>query len=91
MLVIDFMDCADVRMVQRRGSLSFTLEASQRLRVFGNIVRQKLECNEAMQLHVLRFVDDTHPPATEFLDNAVMRDRPTDHDVQAEMVGVSRR
>ena len=32
-----------------------------------------------MELHVLGFVDHTHPSAAEFLDDAVVRDGLTDH------------
>jgi len=74
MLVVDLIDRADIGMVQRRCSLGFALEASQRLWVFGDIVRQKLKCDEATQLHVLGFVNDTHPAAAQLLDDLVMRD-----------------
>jgi hypothetical protein len=33
---------------------------------------QELQCHKAVQLHVFGFVDDTHPAATEFFDDAVM-------------------
>ena len=38
-----------------------------------------------MQFHILGLVDDTHPPAPELLDNAVMRDGLDDH--SAEILG----
>src|SRR5882672_11761421 len=37
MLIIDFVDSTNVRMVQGGSSLGFTLKATQRLRIFGNV------------------------------------------------------
>jgi hypothetical protein len=61
-------------MVQGGGSLGFALEARERLRVFGYVFGQKLEGDEAIELHVFGFVDHTHAAATELLDDAVVRD-----------------
>jgi hypothetical protein len=60
MLIVNLMDRADIRMVQR-GS-------GQCLRIFGNLIRQELQGNKAVQLHVFRLVDHTHPATAEFLD-----------------------
>jgi hypothetical protein len=35
---------------------------------------QEFQCHEAMKAGVLGLVDDTHPAAAEFFNNAVMRD-----------------
>ena len=42
-LLADVVDRADVRVIQRRRCLRLTLEAGQRLRVSGNLLRQELE------------------------------------------------
>jgi hypothetical protein len=63
--------------VQGRSRLRLTLEASQSLSVFGNLVGQEFQGDKAMQPHVLGFVDDTHS-AAELLQDAVMRNGLTD-------------
>ena len=73
-LVVDFVDGADVGMVQGGGGLGFALEAAECLRVFGHVVGQELEGDKAAELHVLGLVDHTHPAAAELLDDAVVRD-----------------
>jgi len=44
------------------------------------IVRQEFEGDEAAEVHILGFIDHTHPTAPEFLDDAVVRDRLTYHE-----------
>src|ERR1039457_873214 len=63
MLVVNFVDGADVRMIQCRGCPSFALKAAECLRVFGYIVGKELEGDEATELYVLSLVDDTHASA----------------------------
>ena len=45
-LLVNFVDRADVGMVQGRSGLSFSLKAAERLRVFGHVVGQELESHE---------------------------------------------
>ena len=73
-LVLNFVDGAYVWVVQCRGRLRLTLEASQSLSIFRNIFGQKLQGNEAVELGVLSFVDNTHPAAAKLFDDAVVRD-----------------
>src|SRR5438445_5250237 len=47
--VVDFVDRADVRMIQSGCRLRLALETGQHLRVSGNLLRKKLESNEAVQ------------------------------------------
>jgi hypothetical protein len=42
-LIVNFVDGADIRVIQGGSSLGFTLEAAESLRVFGYIVGQELE------------------------------------------------
>ncbi len=79
MLVVNFVDGADVGMIQRGGGLRLALETGQGLRILGNFFRQKFERDEAVQLQVLGLVDDAHPATTELLDDAVVRDGLADH------------
>ena len=75
----DVVNGADVGMVERGSSLSLSLEAAESLRIASNIIRQELQSYEAMQASVLCLVDDAHSAATEFLDDAVVRNSSTDH------------
>ncbi len=78
-LVVNFVDGADVRMVQGGSSLGFALKAGESLRVFGYVVGQELEGDKATELHILSLVDHAHPATAEFLDDAVVRDGLADH------------
>jgi hypothetical protein len=51
-LLVNFVDGADVGMVQGGGSLRFALEAGQSLRVFSNLVGQELQGDKAVQLYM---------------------------------------
>src|SRR3954452_12773646 len=70
---------ADVGMVERGCSLSFTLEAAERLRIAGHFVGQEFQSYKTVQPGVLSFIDHSHPAATELFDNAVMRNGLFDH------------
>ena len=78
-LFTNIKDHANIRVIQRGGSLGFSLEPGQRLRVAGHILRQEFQSDKAMQSRVLGFVDHTHPATAELLDNAVVRDGLADH------------
>jgi hypothetical protein len=44
-----------------------------------DIIGQELQGDEALKLGILGLVDHSHPAATEFLDDAVVRDGLADH------------
>jgi hypothetical protein len=71
-LLADVIDCANVRVIQGRRSLGFTLKARQCLGVSGNVFRQKLQRYKPVQTGVLGFEDDTHASSTQLLQDAVM-------------------
>jgi hypothetical protein len=60
--------------VKCRCGLSFTAEALQTLPVVCHFLGQEFERHDAVQPRVLRLVDDAHPAATDFFEDAVMRD-----------------
>ena len=72
-LLPDFMDGADVGMVEGRSRLRLPLKPRQRLGIFGHVIRQELQRNKSVQRYILCLVDHTHPPATQPLDDAVVR------------------
>ena len=69
----DFVNSANIGMVQSGRRTRFPAEALQRLRVFGNIVRQKLQSHHATELRVLSLVHYPHATTAQLLDNAVVR------------------
>ena len=69
-------------MVQRGGSPSFPAESFERLRILGDIAGEEFQRNEATEVRILSFVDHAHSAATEFLDDAIVRNCPTDRGVR---------
>ena len=76
---LDVVNRADVRVVERRGGARFSLEPLQRLPVFCEVLRQKLQRHPSTQFRVFGLVDHTHAATTEFLDDAVVRNSLVDH------------
>src|ERR1700722_2605475 len=70
-VLVDFVDDANVWMVQGGGCLCFTLEAAQSLRVRREPIGKKLQGSEAAKLGVLCLVHDAHAPATDFFEDAI--------------------
>ena len=70
----DFVNGADVGVVQRGRGTSFPAKTLKRLRICGHIIGKKLEGDEAAKASVFGFVNHAHPPAAQFLDDAVVRD-----------------
>ncbi len=75
----DIVNRADVGMIERAGGFGFALEALERLRVVRHIIRQKFQRNGAIQARVLSLVHHAHAAATEFFDDAIVRDCAADH------------
>jgi len=73
---------------ERGGGASFALEALQRLPVFGKLLGQELECDEAALLGVLGLVHHTRAPATEPLQDAVVGDSRADHESGPRFAGI---
>ena len=84
----DFIDCADVGMIQRGSGLRFALKPSHRLGILGEFFGQELQCDEAVKRGVLCFVNHTHPATAEHLNHEIMRNGLADHgEGLATMVG----
>src|SRR5215469_993370 len=82
-LLSDFIDCADIRMIKSGSRLRFASKPSQRLGVFGNLVRQEFQGDKSVKSYVLSLVNHTHPPAAPLLDDAVVRDGLADHSAES--------
>ena len=83
--LIDFVNCADVWVIQRRCSLGFALKTAEGLRITAQFVGKKLERDIATQLEIFRLVHNTHSASTQPLHNAVVRNGLADH--WAEILG----
>ena len=73
-LVVDFVDGADVRVIQRGCSFGFALKTAESLRIFRYFFGEEFEGNKPPELDVFGFVDDTHAAATELFNDAVVGD-----------------
>src|SRR5579863_8286577 len=76
---VNFVDRANVGMVQGRSSLRFALESFEGLAVLSQILRQKLQRDKTAELGVLGLVHHAHSTTAKFFKNAVMRDGPAVH------------
>src|SRR5246500_1424973 len=72
-LLADFVNGADVGVIQRGGGSRLAPKTFQGLRVLCQGLRQELQGHEPAQLHILRFINHAHAAAAELFDDAVMR------------------
>jgi len=80
-VLADFIDRADVGMVERGSNPSLASEAFQSLRVLRHIVREELQGDKATKLCVFSVINNTHPSTAELFDDAIVRDGLVDHGV----------
>jgi len=52
-LAVNFVDRADVRVIECRGSSSFALKTAESLRIFSYFIGQELESNRPSELYIL--------------------------------------
>jgi hypothetical protein len=79
-VLANFVDGADVGMVQGRSRASLAPEALKSLRILRRVVGQEFESHKSAEKSVFRFVNHAHPTATEQFNDAVMGDSLADHD-----------
>src|SRR5205814_9544334 len=79
LILVNVIDRADVRMVQRGGSPRLTLKSFNRQSVPGEIFRKELQQHMAAEPQILGFIHHTHSAAAQLLQDAVMRESETDH------------
>ena len=75
----DFMNGANVGVVEGGRSAGFALESFKGLLVVGQIFGEKFQCNETSQSGVFGLVNDAHPAASQLFEDAVVRDRTANH------------
>ena len=72
-MLANLVDRANVGMIQRRRGARLAQEPLVGLLILGHPVGQELKRHEAAQRGILGLVDDTHAPAAELLQDAVVR------------------
>src|ERR1700736_4561905 len=70
----DFVDGANIGMIQGGSGTSLTTKSFERLRVSRQFIGQEFEGDEAAKLGVLGLVHDAHAAATQLFDDAVVGD-----------------
>jgi hypothetical protein len=82
----DFIDGANVGVVQSRGSASFAAETLQSMRVTDEILGEELESDKAAKVGVFGLVDDAHAAAAQLFDDAVVRNGFADQEKAPNLV-----
>ena len=77
-VLADFVDRANIRMVECGSGLRFALKTLERARIPSQVFRKEFQRDEAVQAGVFGFVDHTHPAAAKPLDDAVVGNGPPD-------------
>src|SRR5258708_36336680 len=72
-MLLDFVNGADVGMVQRGCSPRFTQQSLQGLTISRKVFRQTFQRYPASEPEVLRFIDAPHSPSSNLLPNSIMR------------------
>jgi hypothetical protein len=75
----DFVDGANVRMVQRGSGSRLAAKSFQGLRILRQRIRQEFQRHEAAEFSILSLVDNSHTAAAKLFQNAVVRDDLIDH------------
>ena len=77
--LIDFVDGADIGMVESGCGASLATKTFQGLRIVSYIFWQELQSDKSAQARVFRLIYDAHSAAAELLNNAIVRDGLADH------------
>ncbi len=78
-VLVDVVDRADVRVLERGGGARLTAQTLQRLRVVPHVVGQELQRDAPAELEVFGLVDDAHAAAAQLLEDPVVGDGLADH------------
>ena len=78
-VILNFVDGADGGVVQQAGGARLTLEAFQGFAVSEQVIGKELDSHVATEPRVFGLVHHTHAAAAQLTQNAVVRDRLTDH------------
>ena len=78
-MLVDVVDRANVRVVERGRGLGLSLETCDRLKIAALLLAQELQGDWSFQAQTLGPVDDAHAAAAEFRRDAVVRKGLADH------------
>jgi hypothetical protein len=78
-LLPDFVDRADIGMVQRRSRLRLPLKTGEGLWVSGYFIGQKFQRDKPVQGYVFGLVHNPHAAATQLLNDVLVRDGTGNH------------
>src|SRR5215470_6936797 len=78
-VLTDFMNGANVGVVERSGGAGFAKKTFERELVGNRFGSEELQCDLTIEHGVPRGINDTHSATAEFLDDLVVRNRQTNH------------
>ena len=78
-VLADFVDGADVGMVEGGGGLCFALESFQRLSGCNQFLRKELQGDMAFEAQILRLIHHAHSAAAKLFQDPVMRNGFANH------------
>src|SRR5215475_5709859 len=73
-VVADFVNGADVGVIERRSRLSFAFEAGESFGVPAKLIGHELQCDRTAKTSVFGFVNHAHATTTELLDDSIVGD-----------------
>jgi hypothetical protein len=79
LVLADFVNRADVRMVEGRCRAGFATEALHGRVILSKPFGKELERDVPAEAQVFRLVDDAHASAAQLAEHPIVRDRPLDH------------
>ena len=77
-MLANLVDGADIGMIQCRRGAGFAQEALISLLILGDVVGQKFEGDESVQLGILGPVDYTHATTAQLFQDPIVGNRPSD-------------
>src|ERR1700730_9871461 len=77
--LVNFIDGADIRMVESGRRTSLAAKTFQALRIVSYIFWQEFQSNKAPQARIFRLINNAHSAATKYLNNSVVSDGLANH------------
>jgi hypothetical protein len=74
LVLAEFADGADVRMIKSRSRQRLSLPALERHSIAGHLVRQKLHRRAAAELDILGSADDAHAASAQLAEQPIVSD-----------------
>jgi hypothetical protein len=75
----NFVDRANVWVIQRGRGAGFAAKAFRRLGIAGKLLGKKFQSDKSAKFEILSFVNHAHTPATELFEDSVVRDGSSKH------------